>query len=105
MQAQHCLRPVDIYDRCLFSFFTCFADQVEQFLQHFSGEIAAAPVESECSAFLCSLQGSFVDIFLLCKGKFLLFVVKMLMIGAVWCRCDQRLMIPENTFIVEVKVI
>ena len=103
MEAQDCLRPVDIYNWCLFSFFSCFADQVEKFLQYFSGKIAATPVEGECFAFLCSLQGALVDIFLLRKGKFLFFVVKMFVICAVWCRCDQRLMIPENTLIVKIK--
>ena len=63
MEAQDCLRPVDIYNWCLFSFFSCFADQVEKFLQYFSGKIAATPVEGECFAFLCSLQGALVDIF------------------------------------------
>lgn len=29
----------------------------------------------------------------------------MFVICAVWCRCDQRLMIPENTLIVKIKVI
>ena len=62
-------------------------------------------MEGECFAFLCSLQGALVDIFLLRKGKFLFFVVKMFVLCAAWCRCDQRLMIPENALVIKIKII
>lgn len=56
------------------------------------------------SLFGC-LKGPFVNIFCFGKGKLLFFVIKMLMVCAVRRRGNKWFVIPENLFVVQIKII
>ena len=62
-------------------------------------------MEGEGPVFLRSLQGTFVDFLLFCEGEFFLLVVKMIAVGAGRSRGNQRFMVTEDGFIIEIKVV
>ena len=62
-------------------------------------------MEGEGPVFLRSLQGTFVDFLLLCEGELFLLVVKMIAVGAGRSRGNQRFMVTEDGFIIEIKVV
>ena len=105
MDPQNCLRPVELDMSGLVLLGSGFLDKFNEFFQNLTGQVAAAPVECECFIFLCSLQGALVNFLRLCEGKFFLFVVKMVAIRTGRGRSDQRLMVAEDGFVIQVEVI
>ena len=105
MDPQNRLRPVELDMGSLVLLSSCFLDEFEEFFQNLTGQIAAAPVKCEGLILLCSLERSLVYFLRLCEGEFFLFVVKMVAIRTGRGRSDQRLMVAEDGFVIQVEVI
>ena len=105
MDPQNRLRPVELDMGSLVLLCSCFLDEFEEFFQNLTGQIAAAPVKCEGLILLCGLERALVYFLRLCEGKFFLFVVKMVAIRTGRGRSDQRLMVAEDGFVIQVEVI
>ena len=99
------LRPVETDAGHLLTLSSGFGDLGEQFVEYGAGEIAALPVEGQRFFFFCGLQCAPVDILGFGKGKLLFLIVRMCAVGTGRGRCDQRLVVTENLFVIQIKIV
>ena len=99
------LRPVETDAGHLLTLSSGFGDLGEQFVKYGAGEIAALPVEGQRFFFFGGLQCAPVDILGFGKGKLLFLIVRMCAVGTGRGRCDQRLVVTENLFVIQIKVV
>lgn len=100
------LRPVETDAGHLLTLSSGFGDLGEQFVEYGApGEIAALPVEGQRFFFFGGLQCAPVDILGFGKGKLLFLIVRMCAVGTGRGRCDQRLVVTENLFVIQIKIV
>lgn len=99
------LRPVEADAWELLAFCAGFGDLGEQLVEHGAGQVAALPVERQGLLFFGGLQCAAVDILRLGKGKLLFLIVRVCAVGAGRGRGDQRLVVAEDLFVVQIKIV
>ena len=62
-------------------------------------------MKREFTALFGSLEGTFVYVLRLCEGQLFLAVVEVVSIRAGRGRSNQRLMVPEDIFVIQVEII
>lgn len=105
MKTEHSLGPVEGDDGFFLPGLSGGLDLVYEVGEDLTGEITASPVEREFSAFFGGLEGAFVDVFQLGKGQLFFAVVEVASVGAGGRRSDQRLMVTEDIFVIQIKII
>ena len=105
MESQYGLGPVKCNDGFFIAGLSCGLDLVDKICKDFAGEITASPVKSEFTAFSGSLQSTLVNIFDFGERKLFFAVVGVAAVRAGGSRSDQWLMVTEDVFVIQIKII
>ena len=102
---QHRLRPVERDLRVAALLLRRLLQQLQQFLQRFPGQIAAAPVEEKELSLADGLRGPLGHILLLREGQLHFPVIGPGAVIAGGGGVEQRLMIPQQMLVIQIEVI
>ena len=105
MEAQYSLWPVEGDDRFFFPGLAGGLNLVYKVSEDFAGEISASPVKCEFTAFFGGLESTFIDILKPGERELFLTVIAVAAVRTGRRRCDQRFMIPENIFVIQIEIV
>ena len=105
MKSQHGLGPVESDDGFFLPGPACGLNLIYKVSEDLTVEITAPPVKSELTALFCGLECTLVDLLEFGKGELFLTIVEVASIRAGRRRSDQRLMVTEDAFVIQIKII